>query len=92
MRSVLAWNVPEHGAHGAGACRALCVKAVLKNRGQPRHIARTCPLSRQGTAAAAHPQACFSKSCSSTAPCTLLQHLWGSKANTHAYARMRMRA
>ena len=51
--------------------------------------ARTCPLNRQGTAAAAHPHACFSKGCSSTVSCTPLQHLWGSKAHTGTYTRMR---
>ena len=50
-------------------------------------------LNRQGTAATAHPHACCSKGCSSTASCTLLQHLWGSKAQpqrdtcTHTHAR-----
>jgi len=47
--------------------------------------ARTCPLNRQGTAAAAHPHACFSKGCSSTASCTPLQRLWGSKAHTNTH-------
>jgi len=48
------------------------------------HHARTCPFSRQGTAAAADPHACISKGYSSTAPCTPLQHLWGSKTHTRA--------
>jgi hypothetical protein len=60
-----------------------CVEAECRHRGQPRHHARTCPLNRQGTAAAAHPHACFSKGYSSTAPCTPLQHLWGSRTHTH---------
>ena len=84
-----------HGAHGAGACRALSVEAEFRHCGQPGHHARTCPLNRQGTAEAAHPHACFSKgySYSSTAPCTPQQHLWGSKthtgmpAHTHTCAR-----
>jgi len=80
-----------HGAHGAGACRALCVEAEFRHHGQPGHHACSCPLNRQGTAAAAHPHACFSKGCSSTASCTPLQHLWGSKAHTYrltnTYAR-----
>ena len=33
-----------HGAHSAGACRALCVEAEFRHRGQPGHRARTCPL------------------------------------------------
>jgi hypothetical protein len=75
-----------HGAHGAGACRARFVEAEFRHGGQPGHHARTCPLNRQGTAAAAaHPYACFSKGCSSTASCTPLQHLWGSKAHTRAH-------
>jgi hypothetical protein len=40
-------------------------------------------LNRQGAAAAAHPHTCFSKGCSSTASCTPLQRLWGSKAHIH---------
>ena len=76
-----------HAAHGAGACRALCVEAEFRHRGQPGHHARTCPLNRQGRAAAAHPHACFSKGCSSTASCTPLQHLWGSKAHTQGHTR-----
>ena len=73
-----------HGAYSAGACRALCIEAEFRHRG--RHRARTCPLNRQGTAAA-HSHACFSKGCYSTASCTPLQHLWGSKAHTdtHTY-------
>jgi len=67
---------------GVGACCALCVKAMFIHCGQPGHNARTCPLSRQGSAAAAHPHACFSKGCSSTVSCTPLQRLWGSKAHT----------
>ena len=72
-----------HGAHGAGACCALCVEAEFRHRGQPGHHASTCPLNRQGTAAAAtHPRPCFSEGYSSTASCTPLQHLWGSKMHT----------
>jgi hypothetical protein len=56
-----------HGAHGAGACRALSVEAEFRHCGQPGHHARTCPLIRQRTAAAAHPHAYFSIGCSSTA-------------------------
>ena len=48
----------------------------------PGHHASNCPLNRQGTAAPALPHACFSKGYSSTAPCTPLQHLWGSKTHT----------
>ena len=65
-----------HGAHGAGACRALRVEAEFRYPGQPGQHARTCPLNRQGTAAAAHPYACFS-----TVSCAPLQHLRGSKAH-----------
>jgi len=72
------------GAHSAGACCALCVKAEFRHRGQPGHHARTCPLNRQGTAAAAHPQACFSKWCSSTASRTSLQRPWGNQAHIQA--------
>ena len=87
------WRGPfaGHGQHGVGACRALFVEAevlaahCLLNQVQTSwHHARTCPLNRQGTAAAAHPHACFSNSYSSTAPCTPLQHLWGSKTHTQA--------
>ena len=69
-----------HGAHGAGACRALRVEAEFRYPGQPGQHARTCPLNRQGTAAAAHPYACFS-----TVSCAPLQHLRGSKAHTQRY-------
>jgi hypothetical protein len=48
-------------------------------------------LNRQGTAAAAHSHACFSKGCSSIASCAPLQHLWGSKAHTQAHARAHKR-
>jgi hypothetical protein len=72
-----------HGAYSAGACRALCIEAEFRHRG--RHRARTCPLNRQGTAAAALPHACFSKGCSSTVSSTPQQHLWGSKAHTQAH-------
>jgi hypothetical protein len=71
-----------HGAHGAGACRALFVEAEFRHGGQPGRLL-TFPLNRQGTAAAAHPYACSSKGCSSTASCTPLQHLLGSTAHTH---------
>ena len=76
-----------HGAHGAGACRALCVEADFRHRGQPGHHARTCPLKKQGTAAAAHPRAYFSEECPSTASCTPLQGLWDNKAHTYRLAR-----
>ena len=76
-----------HGAHSAGACCALCVEAEFRHCGQPGHHARTCPLNRQRTAEAAHPHACFSKGCSSTASHTLLQCLWGRKAHTYRLAR-----
>ena len=75
-----------HGVHSAGACCALCVEAEFRHRGQPGHHARTCPPNRQGTAAAAHPHACFSKGCSSTASRALLQRLWGSKAHIYRLA------
>ena len=89
-----------HGPRSAGACRSLCVEAEFRHRGQPGHFARTCPLNRQGTADAAHPHACFSKGYSSTAPCTPLQHLWGSKTHkqaclhtrTHVHAHTRTHA
>ena len=75
------------GAHSAGACCTLCVEAEFRYRGQPRHHARICPLNRQGTAAAAHPHACFSKGCSCTASRTPLQRLWGNEAHTYRLAR-----
>jgi hypothetical protein len=92
---MLAWT-----AHGTWSTQyrclpcTLCVKQSSGIVASPHH-ARTCPLNRQGTAAAAHLHACFSKGCSSTASCTPLQHLWGSKAHTcththtcaHAYTR-----
>jgi hypothetical protein len=67
---------------------ACCVPKQSSYNCQPGHHARTCPLNRQGTAAAAHPHACLSKGCSSTASCTPLQHMWGSKAHTQACTRM----
>ena len=75
-----------HGPHGAGACRALFVEAEFRHLGQPRHLP-----SQQGKAEAAHPHACFSKGYSSTAPCTPLQHLWGSKTHTQACLHTRTR-
>ena len=75
------------GAHSAGACCALCVEAELRHCDQPGQHARTYPLNRQGTAAAAYPHACFSKGCSSTASRVPLQRLWGSKAHTYRLAR-----
>ena len=63
---------------------AHCVLKQSRHRGQPKHHAHTCPLNRQGTAAA-HSHACFSTGCYSTASCTPLQHLWGSKAHTDAH-------
>jgi len=57
----------------------------------PGHHASNCPLNRQGTAAPALPHACFSKGYSSTAPCTPLQHLWGSKTHTQACLHTRIR-
>jgi len=42
-----------------------------------------CPLSIQGSAAA------YPYTCSSTASCTLLQRLWGSKAHTQACTHTR---
>jgi hypothetical protein len=89
---VLAWSARgvcklRREAHSAGACRKLCVEAVFRLCGQPL----PCPLSRWGKAAAAHLHASFSKACSSTAPCTPLQRLWGSRAHTpthtHRHAR-----
>jgi hypothetical protein len=80
-----------HEAHSAGACCALCVKAEFRHRGQPGHHARTCPLKRQGTAAAAHLHACFSKGCSSTASRAPLQRLWGQQG-THIQASTHIRA
>jgi hypothetical protein len=55
---------------------------------------RSCPLNRQGTAAAAaHPYtSCFSKGCSSTVSCTPLQHLLGNKAQTQAHTHTHTRA
>ena len=72
---------------------AHCVfrQAEFRHRGLPGPHARTCPLSRQGTAEGAHPHACFSRGYFSTAPCTPLQFLWGSTthtgvpAHTHAH-------
>ena len=51
-----------------------------------------CPLNRQGTAEAARPHSCFSIGYSSTAPCTPLQHLWGSKTHTQACLHTRTHA
>ena len=65
---------------------ANCVEAEFRHPGQPGHHARTCILNRQGTTAAAHPHACFSKGCSSTASRAPLQRLWGSKAHTYGLA------
>jgi len=64
----------------------------FRHCGQPGHHARTCPLNRQGTAAA-HPHACFSKGCSSTASCTPLHAQTHTHAHTHAhtYKHKRMR-
>ena len=66
----------------------------LLNRhfGQSGHRACTCPLNRQGTAEAAHPHACFRKCYSSIAPCTPLQHLWGSKTHTGVPAHTHVHA
>ena len=66
---------------------AHCVEAEFRHRGQPGHHARTCPLKKQGTAAAAHPRAYFSEECPSTASCTPLQGLWDNKAHTYRLAR-----
>ena len=79
-RPVLAWTV-----RGAWSARCRCLlRTVCRSRVQTSwHHARTCPLNRQGTAAA-HAHACFSKGYSSTAPCTPLPHLWGSKTHTQA--------
>jgi hypothetical protein len=86
-QSLLAWTV--WGAWSAW-CRCL-LRTVCwsraRHRGQPGHQARTCPLNRWGSAAAAHPHACFSKGCSSTASCAPLQRLWGCKAHTYRLAR-----
>ena len=65
---------------------AHCVEAEFRHRGQPGHHARTCLLHRQGTAAAAHTYACFSKGYSGTASRAPLQRLWGSKAHTYGLA------
>jgi len=68
---------------------ANCVEAEFRHPGQPGHHARTCILNRQGTTAAAHPHACFSKGCSSTASRAPLQRLWGSKAHAQAHTHVR---
>ena len=83
-----------HGAHGAGACRSLCVEAEFRHRGQPGHHARTCPLNRQGiAAAAAHPHAYFSKGCSGTASCycSICGAVRHTQAHTHIHTLTRMR-
>ena len=86
-----------HEVHGAGACRSLCVEAEFRHRGQPGHHARTCPLNRQGIAAAAHPHAYFSKGCSSTASCycsncgAVRRTQAHTHTHTHTLTCMRMR-
>jgi hypothetical protein len=70
-----------HGAHGAGACRALCVEVKFRHRGQPGHHARTCS-QQTGNSSSSTSSHLLSKGCSSTASCTPLQHLWGRKAHT----------
>ena len=79
----MAWTV-----RGAWSARCRCLlRTVCRSRVQTSwHHARTCPLNRQGTAAA-HAHACFSKGCSSTASRTPLQRLWGNKAHTYRLAR-----
>ena len=84
----------DDGAHGAGACHALLVEAEFRHRGQPGHHACTCPLNRQGTAAAAHPHAYFSKDCSSTASCYCsihgaARHTYRHTQRTHVQTQMR---
>ena len=71
-----------HGAHGAGACRALCVEVKFRHRGQPGHHARTCS-QQTGNSSSSTSSHLLSKGCSSTASCTPLQHLLGSTAHTH---------
>ena len=68
---------------------ALCVlKRKLAAWVQCSHL--PCPLSRQGTAAAAHLHACFSKACSGTAPCTPRQQ--GKHTHTHVHTQTHTRA
>ena len=75
----------RHGARGADACCTLCVKWV-SDKASPGTLLAPA-LSGQGkAAAAAQPDACFSKGCSSTASFTPLQRPWGSKAHTHTQA------
>ena len=83
-QSVLAWTV-----RGAWSARCRCLlRTVCRSRVQTSWPARApcphLPSQQTGKAEAAHPHACFSKGYSSTAPCTPLQHLWGSKTHTHA--------
>ena len=66
--------------------QVLAAHCVLKQSSDIVASPGTCPFNRQGTAAAAHPHACFSKGCSSTASRALLQRLWGSKAHIYRLA------
>ena len=75
-----------HGAHSASACCALFAEAEFRYCGQPGHHARTCPLNRQGTAAAAGPSRLLQQ--------MMLQHSIthttavsvGQQAHTHTHA------
>ena len=67
--------------------QVLAAHCVLKQSSDIVASPGTCPFNRQGTAAAAHPHACFSKGCSSTASRAPLRRLWGSKAHTYRLAR-----
>jgi hypothetical protein len=67
--------------------QVLAAHCVLSRVQTSWHRARTCPLNRQGTAAAAHSHACFSKGYSSTASRAPPQRLWGIKAQTYRLAR-----
>ena len=91
----IAWTGPFRNAFRVGldcfrgmdravqVLAAHCVEAQFRHCGQPGHHARTCPLNKQGTAAAEHPHACFRKGSSSTASYSAAC-LWGSKAHTQA--------
>ena len=77
-------------AHGACACRALCVEAVCSHCGQPAQRSHLpCPLNRQGTAAAAaHLHAKPAPAQRHAHHCSVC---WAAR-NTHSRAHTRVRA
>jgi hypothetical protein len=72
-----------------------CVEAEFRHRGQLGYNARTCPLKRQGTAAAAHPHACLAKAAPEqrhahhSSICGAARHTY---ARTHTNAHTRSHA